>query len=82
VGRRCAKQNAGWRSWCTFFASFLWASKEMKRKNILFFLQTNKISSEYLCCYHQQTSAEITEPHFALINYVVHLTFKTTKIIL
>jgi hypothetical protein len=31
----CSPRKAlGWLSWGTFFASFLWASKEMKRKNI------------------------------------------------
>jgi len=28
------RKALGWLSWCTFFASFLWASKEMKLKNI------------------------------------------------
>ncbi|HEX7413715.1 MAG TPA: hypothetical protein VF411_06670 [Bacteroidia bacterium] len=26
------RKALGWFSWCTFFASFLWASKEMKIK--------------------------------------------------
>jgi hypothetical protein len=40
MGRRCASQNAGWRSWGLFFASFLWASKEMKKKASCFFTAT------------------------------------------
>jgi len=41
VGRRCASQNAGWLLWGLFFASFLWASKEMKRKKDFF--SSNKV---------------------------------------
>jgi hypothetical protein len=33
------RKALGWRSWGTFFASFLWASKEMKIKNLLNFKQ-------------------------------------------
>ncbi|MHB8260176.1 MAG: hypothetical protein ACYDEC_07885 [Bacteroidia bacterium] len=30
---KCDKKKSSWRLWCTFFASFLWASKEMKIKD-------------------------------------------------
>ena len=51
-GRPCAKQNAGWRSWGLFFASFLWASKEMKVKNFNYLKQRFRPC----WCYHQQAN--------------------------
>jgi hypothetical protein len=45
---RAPRKALGWRSWGTFFASFLWASKEMKIKNQLNFKQALSIFKDEL----------------------------------
>jgi hypothetical protein len=49
----CAKQNAGWLLWGTFFASFLWANKEMKVKNEIFYKLNEVKKVEFLFLFGQ-----------------------------